>query len=283
MATEMVMAKVRVEFANLRFARAGFRRTSEIKRQRNTKGTDRFVKTSVPFVVASSILLCRRFALLLVSETLRIFLIDRFDFQQREETFFFFGRTNLTGDEIPGLQIETANLRWRNVDVFGTRQVIETLRPKETKAFRQNLQNALGEQNTSTFCILLKDMENHLMFAHRAEIFDVQLARHLVEFSHGHRLKLGNVKRRGSDFVFVFSRLALVFVLFLSLLDRLRWLLCGGLLPCRLGRRWFGNGHIRRREPIQVAVCQFGARHLGALRLSLFRRGSWHNSNITKF
>src|ERR1051325_601515 len=40
-----------------------------------------------------------------------IFLIDGFDFEQREEALFFFGRPDLAGNEIAGLKIETANLR----------------------------------------------------------------------------------------------------------------------------------------------------------------------------
>jgi len=47
-----------------------------------------------------------------------IFLIDSFNFEQREEPFLLFRRPDLSSDEIAGLQIETANLRGRNVDIF---------------------------------------------------------------------------------------------------------------------------------------------------------------------
>src|SRR6059058_4382644 len=67
-------------------------------------------------------------------------------------------------------------------------------------------------------------MKDHLMLAHGAEIFDSQVTSHLVQFSHGHGLKFGNVNRVGGGFfsvpgwfltpglaitaVFIFSRLS---------------------------------------------------------------------------
>ncbi len=101
--------------------------------------------------------------------------------------------------EIAGLQIEPADLRRRNVDVLRARQVIETLRAQEAEAFRQNFQHALGEQHAAAFGVLLQDVENHLVLAHRAEIFDAQVLGHVVQLGHGHRLQLGDVQGSGDD------------------------------------------------------------------------------------
>src|SRR5882724_7515973 len=95
-----------------------------------------------------------RFVLRLV----RLFLIHRLDFEQREETFLVFRRTNLAGDQVAGLQIEAADLRWRNVNIFRAREVIETLRAQETKTFRQNLQHTFRKQDTSPLRVFLEDV-----------------------------------------------------------------------------------------------------------------------------
>ena len=46
----------------------------------------------------------------LVFGFIRVFAIDAFNFEQREETFLFLGRADLPGNQIAGLQIETADL-----------------------------------------------------------------------------------------------------------------------------------------------------------------------------
>jgi len=202
------------------------------------------------------------------------FLIDRLDFEQSKEAFLFFGGPNLAGDEIAGLKIEAANLRGRYVDIFGTRQIVEALRAEKAKALRQHLEDTLGEQDASAFGIFLKDVENDLMFAHCAEILDVQIASHLIELGHGHRLELGNVQRSGGDFVFIFGGLAIGFVLLLlngfGRLDLLFWRL-------RLGR-WLSDSDIRNGNAIVITVCLIACGQFRALGFRLFRTGSWHSS-----
>src|SRR3954466_3805065 len=43
-------------------------------------------------------------------------------------------------------------------------------------------------------------MKNHLVLTHGAEIFDSQVTGHLIQFSHGHGLKLGDVDRVAGRF-----------------------------------------------------------------------------------
>src|SRR5262249_65042 len=123
--------------------------------------------------------------------------------------------------------------------------------------------------------IFLQDMENDLVFAHRAEILDAQLASHLVELVHGHRLQFGDVQRRGGDFVFVFGCFAVAFALW----NRLRWLLFWGLLfwwlKLRL-RRWLGDCDVG--SAVVITVCLTAFRQLRAFGFRLFRTGSWHSS-----
>ena len=128
---------------------------------------------------------------------------------------------------------------------------MKALRSQKAEAFRQNFQDAFGEQDASAFGIFLQDVENDLVLAHRAEILDVQLARHLIELGHGHRLELGNVQRSGGDFVFILRGLAIGFVLLLlngfGRVDLLFWRL-------RLGR-WLSDGDIRNGDAVVITVC----------------------------
>ena len=200
----------------------------------------------------------------------RVFTVHAFDLEQRKELFLFLGRTNLARHQVAGLQIEPANLRRRHVNVFGTRQVVETLRAQEAEAFRQDLQHALGKQHTRALGIFLQDVENHLVLAHRAEVFHAQFARHGVQVIHGHRLELGDVQRRG-DVIALFG--AGDGLGFLDHLDR-----GGGRLQF-IGRR-FGHGRGGR-----YGVDRVGCRLLRRARfhhfgLGPFRRGSWHKVDL---
>ena len=111
----------------------------------------------------------------LVLGLVRIFPIHGFDLEQGEEAFLVLGRPDLAGDQVAGLQIETADLRRRDVDVFRTRQIIEALRTQEAEAFGQHLEHAFGEQHPGAFGVLLEDMEDDLVLAHRAEVLDAQV------------------------------------------------------------------------------------------------------------
>ena len=130
----------------------------------------------------------------------RIFGVHGLDLEQREKFFLLLRRADLPGDEISGLQIKTADLRRRNVNILRAGQIIETLRPQKAEAFRQNFQHALRKQHARALGVFLEDVENDLVLAHRAEIFHAQFPRHAVQFRHAHRLQFGDVQRRG-DFV----------------------------------------------------------------------------------
>src|ERR1041385_4919163 len=56
-----------------------------------------------------------------------VFLVDGLDFEQREKALFLFWGADLTGDKIAGLQIEAADLRGGNINIFGAGQIIKAL------------------------------------------------------------------------------------------------------------------------------------------------------------
>jgi len=73
--------------------------------------------------------------------------------------------------------------------------------------------------------------KNHLVLAHGAEIFDAEIARHVVQLAHLHCLQLGDVQRRGD---LVALRTAPIFQPgllhfgFFGQFDRRGWRLQGG-------------------------------------------------------
>jgi len=70
---------------------------------------------------------------------------------------------------------------------------LESLRAKEAKAFGQDLQDAFGEKDAVAFGIFLEDVEDNLVFLHRADVLDAHVAGHRVEVGHAHGLKFGDV------------------------------------------------------------------------------------------
>ncbi len=160
--------------------------------------------------------------------------------------FLFLGRPDLAGDQVAGLQIEPPDLRRRNVNVLRAGQVIEALRAEKAETFRQDFQHALGKQHARALGILLEDVENDLVLAHRAEVFHAQLLGHVVQLAHLHRLQFGDVQRRG-DFVALRSAAFLHFRFLGGGFDRR-----GGRLQFRFGRgRRFDDGGFRRRATVQ--------------------------------
>src|SRR5690606_32638966 len=159
------------------------------------------------------------------------------------EFFFVFGRPNLTRDQIAGLQIETANLRRRYVDVFRAGEIIETLRAQEAVAIGQHFKHTFGEQYAGAFGIFLEDVENDLVLAHRAVILHGQIFGHVVQVVHLHRLKFGDVERV-NDFI-AFTTATVI------LRRRWRWRFC----------RLRGNGSLNRtRWWLQRCVFVHGGR-----------------------
>ena len=64
---------------------------------------------------------------------------------------------------------------------------------KEAKAFAQHFQHAFRKQHATALSILLENVEDNLVLAHRAVILDAEITRHVVQVGHRHRLQLGNV------------------------------------------------------------------------------------------
>ena len=123
----------------------------------------------------------------------RVFCVHCLNLEQREKALLVLGRTNLAGDEIAGLQVKTANLGRRDINILGAGEVIETAGAQEAEALRQYFQNTFREQNPGALGIFLQKLKNQFVFPHGAEIFDTHFTGLGVEVRHGHRLKFSDV------------------------------------------------------------------------------------------
>ena len=128
----------------------------------------------------------------LVARDLGILEIDRFDFDQREVALAVLRRANLAGDGVAGAQVELPDLRWRDVDIVRTGQIVVLRRAEKAEAVRQAFQNALGENQAVLFRLRAEDLEDQLLLAHAGGAGDVQL--------------LGDLRQIGNVLVFQFCK-----------------------------------------------------------------------------
>ena len=130
----------------------------------------------------------------LVARLLGLLEVDRLDLDQREVALAFLRRPNLARDRVAGLQVELANLRRRDVDVVGTRQVVVVGRAQEPEPVGQHLEHALGEDEAALLGLRLQDLEDQLLLAHAGGAGDVQVLGDLGELLDAHVLQLADVE-----------------------------------------------------------------------------------------
>ena len=95
----------------------------------------------------------------------------------------------------PGAQVETADLRRRDVNVVGPGKVVVFGRAQEAEAVGQAFQHAFGEDESALFRLHLQDLENQLLFAEPGEALNIQILGDLVEVLNAHVLQLDQVQR----------------------------------------------------------------------------------------
>ena len=120
--------------------------------------------------------------------------VDRFDLDQREVPLPFLGRPDLARDGVAGLQVELADLRRRDVDVVGARQVVVVGGAEEAEAVGQHLEHAFREDEAALLGLRLEDLENQLLLAHAGRAGDVQVLGDLGELLDALVLQLGDVE-----------------------------------------------------------------------------------------
>jgi hypothetical protein len=131
----------------------------------------------------------------LVARLIRRLEVDRFDLDQREVALAVFRRTHLTGNGVPGLQVELANLRRRDVDVVRARQVVVVGRAQEAEAVRQHLEDTLGEHEAALLGLRFQNLEDQILLAHAGRAGHVQILGDLGELLNAHVLQVVDVQR----------------------------------------------------------------------------------------
>ena len=134
----------------------------------------------------------------LVAGFLGRLVVDRVDLDQGEIALALLGRPDLAGDGVAGAQVETADLRGRDIDVIGARQIVVLRRAQKAEAVRQALEHAVGEDQAALFGLRLQDLEDQLLLAQAGDAGDPHVLRDLVEILDTHILELYEVERRGA-------------------------------------------------------------------------------------
>ena len=124
-----------------------------------------------------------------------LFEIDRVDFDQREVTLAFLGRTNLAGDRIASAQIETANLRRRDVNVVGTGKIVVLGGAQEAETIRQTFEHAFREDQSAFLGLSLQDLENQFLFAKTGCIEHAHFFRDGVEIKNAFVFEFHQIER----------------------------------------------------------------------------------------
>ena len=81
----------------------------------------------------------------LVLDLLGVLEIDGGDLQQGEIALAFLGGADRAFDGVAGAKAEAADLRGRNIDIVGTRQVVGFRRAQEAEAVLQDFDHALAQ------------------------------------------------------------------------------------------------------------------------------------------
>src|SRR5204862_240890 len=104
-------------------------------------------------------------------------------------------RADLAFDRVAGMQVEAADLRGRDVDVVGARQVGGLGRAQEAEAVGQHFERAVAEDRGPFLRLVLEQREDEVLLAQAARVLDAVRHGHLDELRDVVRLQLRDVQR----------------------------------------------------------------------------------------
>ena len=129
----------------------------------------------------------------LLARLVRRLEVDRLDLEEREVPLRVLRRADLAGDGVAGAQVEASYLGGGNVNIVGPRQVVVVGGAEEPEAIRQDLENALGEDETVLLGLGLEDFKNELLLPEPTQVLDVQITGDLIEVGDASLLQLRQV------------------------------------------------------------------------------------------
>ena len=100
--------------------------------------------------------------------------VDHLDLEQGEVALRFLRGADLAGNGVARPQIELLDLRRRDVDVIGARQVVVGRRSEESVPLGQDLEHALGEYEPVLRRLGLEDLEYDLLLPQARQPLDVE-------------------------------------------------------------------------------------------------------------
>ncbi|MPM89685.1 hypothetical protein SDC9_136797 [bioreactor metagenome] len=94
------------------------------------------------------------------------------------------GRAHFAFDHVAGVQVETAHLAGRDVDVVRAGGEAGVGAAQKAEAVGQDFQHAVGKHLFAGLGALFDDGEHQLLLAHAADVFDLKLFSLLEDFRH---------------------------------------------------------------------------------------------------
>ncbi len=137
----------------------------------------------------------------LLSELIRIVVIDCLDAEQGEVTLIFFRRANLAADDRSGAKSEAANLAGRDVDVVGAGQVVVIGAAQEAEAVGEDFKRSLAVHQAVLFDALLKDLEDQVLLLQAGDFGESFIFGDFLQLRERLLLKLRDVGVAAFDFL----------------------------------------------------------------------------------
>ena len=130
----------------------------------------------------------------LLARLIRRLEVDRLDLDQREVALAFLRRTDLARHRVAGLQVELPDLRRRDVDVVGARQIVVVGRAQESEAIGEHFEHAFREDEPAQLGLRLQDLEDQVLLAHAGRAGHVHVLGDLRELLNAQVLQIGDVE-----------------------------------------------------------------------------------------
>ena len=124
---------------------------------------------------------------------LRLAAVHRLHLQQREVALPLLRRADLARHRVTRAQVESLDLRRRDVDVVGAVEVVPVLAAQESVSLGQDLEHAFADERLRSVEQLLLDPEDEILAPERVVRRDVELIRHVVQLRHRPSLELSDV------------------------------------------------------------------------------------------
>src|SRR5438105_14659091 len=103
-------------------------------------------------------------------------------------------RPHLAANGVARFEVEFADLRWRNINVVGSGEIVVIGRTQKAVAIRKDFKHAFGEDVAFFFALRLKNFENQVLLAHAAGAGEIERAGNLRKLGYVLFYEFSNVQ-----------------------------------------------------------------------------------------